>query len=114
MSSSYNGHDVYYDVSKFKFEHSFLYHVPVENKKILCEYLKRTAFCHRTYLPCELYKASFTHLAGASNVIGTVTGKENCGIKNSIHDYLTEITHILSVGRPHECWFSFIRVGRSH
>lgn len=84
--------------------------MPVENKKILCDYLKRTALCHRTNLPLELHKASFTHLAGASNCIGTVTGKENCGIKNSVHEYLTEITHILLVGRPHECWYSFVRV----
>jgi hypothetical protein len=72
--------------------------------------LKWTAFCNRTNLPCELHKASFTHLAGASSCIGIVTGKENCEIKNSIHEYLTEITHILLVGRPHECWYSFIRV----
>jgi hypothetical protein len=67
-------------------------------------------FCQRTNLQCELHKASFKHLAGANNVVAIVTGKENCGIKNSIHDYLTEITHISLVGRPRECWFSFIRV----
>lgn len=111
VSSSYNDHDVI----TMTFLNSSLniascIHVPMENKKNCVWILKWTASFHRTNLPRELQKASFKHLAGASNVIAIVTGKENCGIRNSIRDYLAEITRTLLVGRPHECWYSFIRV----
>jgi hypothetical protein len=110
VSCSYDGHDVI----TMTFLNSSLNivsctHVPVENNKILCKYLNGLPFaieliCHVTYTKHHLNIWLGPQCYCYSNRKGKLWDQ------NSLHDYVTEITHILLVGRPHKCWYSFIRV----